>query len=307
MYHLRLGEPLLAGLVPRTGPAAGLQARKVWLGGRREADGDSLEFRVWLLERGLADDAFQQWVGDKLPAKPFFPLKSDQFGAKVIMLIRENPKSDGALVRITEEGRMKDDLVVFERDDFYLCGVHVGEADMRFLLRPGDSVTVQPTGLSERERKVKAKKFPKLAEFEFRPGSLLAYLGDSRPRGPNTRPEASVELRQFLEGKGMSVDEFAAMRGGQDELPCGEPEGKESSPAVPGTAPDMFPNFPMPMPMPMPMHMPMPGMQLPQDKAMGIISTLCTRAILCSGETDLRVAELLQTGEEVEQALRMAK
>jgi hypothetical protein len=40
---------------------------------------------------------------------------------------------------------------------------------------------------------------------------------------------------------------------------------------------------------------------------MGIISTLCTRAILCSGETDLRVAELLQTGEEVEQALRMAK
>jgi hypothetical protein len=37
--------------------------------------------------------------------------------------------------------------VLFERDDFYVGGVSVGSADLRFLVRPGDpiSVQVQPT------------------------------------------------------------------------------------------------------------------------------------------------------------------
>ena len=130
----------------------------------------------------------------------------------MIMLIRESPKGDGALVRVTKEGDMKDNLAVFERDDFYICGVHVGEADMRFLIRPGDSLTIQLKELSEREKKIKSKKYPKLDEFEFNHSCLLAYIGDSRPRGPNMKPGDSPELRQFLDGKGMSIHEFSQMK-----------------------------------------------------------------------------------------------
>ena len=117
---------------------------------------------------------------------------------KVIMLIRENPKGDGALVRIVKEGDMKDNLAVFERDDFYLCGVHVGEADMRFLIRPGDNVNIQIKELTEREKKTRCKKYPKLEEFEFNYTCLLAFTGDIRPRGPNVRPGESQQLKMFL-------------------------------------------------------------------------------------------------------------
>ena len=269
MYHLRLSEPMLVALLPKSNT---LTARKVWMGTNKEEAGkDNLEYRAWLMERGLNEETFLQWVNDKLPPKPFFPLKAELFEAKVIMLIRENPKGDGALVRITTEGDMKDDLVVFERDDFYLCGVHVGEADMRFLLRPGDTVHVNPIELSERERKARVKKFPKLSEFDFRHGSLLAYLGDSRPRGPNVQPEASVELREFLDVKGMSVKEFASMRGGQDESQDGvvdESDSKEATP-VPdasvgqATIPFPPPQFPLPGPFPWAMGMPPPMGMVP--------------------------------------------
>ena len=268
MFHLRLGEPMLVALLPKSNT---LTARKVWMGANKaEAGKDNLEYRAWILERSLDEETFLQWVTDKLPPKPFFPLKAEQFEAKVIMLIRENPKGDGALVRITTEGDMKDDLVVFERDDFYLCGVHVGEADMRFLLRPGDTVHVNPVELSERERKARVKKFPKLSEFEFRHGSLLAYLGDSRPRGPNVQPEASVELREFLDVKGMTVKEFASMRGGQDEVQdaVDESDSKESTPvpdATAGQASITFPppQFPPPGPFPWAMGLPPPMGMVP--------------------------------------------
>ena len=276
MYHLRIGEPMLVALSPNPAGTGGTNlARKVWLGSNKaEAGKDNLEQRAWLMERSLNEEAFLQWVNDKLPPKPFFPLKVEQYEAKVIMLIRENPKGDGALVRITTEGDMKDDLVVFERDDFYLCGVHVGEADMRFLLRPGDTVHVNPVELSERERKARVKKFPKLSEFEFRHGSLLAYLGDSRPRGPNIQPEASVELREFLDSKGMNVQEFSNMRGGQDDVQETDPGSKETTPlsdtssdqatTIPFPPPQFPGSFPPPwaMPMPPPMGI-MPPMMMP--------------------------------------------
>ena len=38
---------------------------------------------------------------------------------------------------------MQDSIVLFERDDFYVSGVSVGGADLRFLVRPGDPITVQ--------------------------------------------------------------------------------------------------------------------------------------------------------------------
>ena len=85
-------------------------------------------------------------------------------------------------------------------------------------------VTIQPVLYSERERRTRVKRFPKLAEFEVRHGSLLAFLGDERPRGPNTRSEASVELRTFLDTKGITVPEFVAMRGGEEDTVVGEKE-----------------------------------------------------------------------------------
>ena len=51
-------------------------------------------------------------------------------------------KCEGGLVQI-KEGPWKDSLVLFEREDLYVCGVAVGETDLRMLLRPGDSVHIQ--------------------------------------------------------------------------------------------------------------------------------------------------------------------
>jgi hypothetical protein len=36
--------------------------------------------------------------------------------------------------------------VLFEREDFYVGGVSVGGADLRFLVRPGDPISVQVGG-----------------------------------------------------------------------------------------------------------------------------------------------------------------
>ena len=46
-------------------------------------------------------------------------------------------------MRITNEGSLKDRLVLFEREDMYVCGVSVGAADMRLLIRPGDKISLQ--------------------------------------------------------------------------------------------------------------------------------------------------------------------
>ncbi len=36
--------------------------------------------------------------------------------------------------------------MLFEREDFYVGGVSVGGADLRFLVRPGDPISVQVGG-----------------------------------------------------------------------------------------------------------------------------------------------------------------
>ena len=225
MYHLRSGDNFHVSVTVKEGvdvdeAEVPLLIKKAWLGVKCDTpviSADNLEFSAWLIQRNITEEQFLLWITDKLPPKPFFPLKSDVYEAKVIMLIRENPKGDGALVRIVKEGDMKDNLAVFERDDFYLCGVHVGEADMRFLIRPGDSVNIQVKELSEREKKARCKKYPKLEEFEFNYTCLLAYTGDIRPRGPNLKPGESHELKTFLDQKGMSVEEFEQMRNIADD------------------------------------------------------------------------------------------
>ena len=225
MYNLRSGDKFQVSITVKEGVVVDdvevpLLVKKAWLGIKSEKpvlSADDLEFAAWLIERNLSEEEFLQWITDKLQPKPFFPLKTEVYEAKVIMLIRENPKGDGALVRIVKEGEMKDNLAVFERDDFYLCGVHVGEADMRFLIRPGDTCSIQIRELSEREKKARCKKYPKLEEFEFNYTCLLAYTGEIRPRGPNMRPAESQELKMFLEQKGMSIQEFEEMRNITDD------------------------------------------------------------------------------------------
>ena len=236
MYNLRAGDKFIVQITLKVGAVEDMDVplivKKCWIGVKSSVPLVALqnvEFSAWLIERSLEEVEFLKWVGDLLPAKPFFPLKSEQFEAKVIMLIRESPKGDGALVRVTKEGDMKDNLAVFERDDFYICGVHVGEADMRFLIRPGDSLTIQLKELSEREKKVRIKKYPKLDEFEFNHSCLLAYIGDSRPRGPNMKPDDSPELRQFLDGKGMSIQEFKQMKESPEPDDVLPPSNKNSA------------------------------------------------------------------------------
>ena len=88
---------------------------------------------------------------------------------------------------------------------------------MRFLIKPGDTITVQIKEMSERERKARCKKFPKLDEFEFNQTCLLAFIGEERPRGPSAKPQDNLELRTFLDQKGMSIEEFEKMRNISEE------------------------------------------------------------------------------------------
>ena len=259
MYHLRSGDKFHVTVTIKEGVEdvedmeIPLLVKKAWLGVKSETPvlvSENLEFSAWLMERGLSEETFLQWISDKLPPKPYFPLKTELFEAKVIMLIRETPKGDGALVRIVKEGDMRDSLAVFERDDFYVCGVHVGEADLRFLIKPGDTVQVQVKELTEREKKNKCRKYPKLEEFEFNHTCLLAYTGHHRPRGPQLKPAESQELKTFLEQKGMSIEEFEQMRNivnndnnensEENIQPPGTDQVSSSSASLPTPAPSVF-------------------------------------------------------------------
>eukprot|EP00092_Neocalanus_flemingeri_P017268 GFUD01018672.1.p1 GENE.GFUD01018672.1~~GFUD01018672.1.p1 ORF type:complete len:1604 (+),score=493.83 GFUD01018672.1:83-4894(+) len=346
MYNLRAGDKFMVQVALKVGAAVEemdvpLIVKKCWLGVKSEVPlvaTMSVSFSAWLMERSLAEGEFLKWVGDLLPDKPFYPLKSEQFEAKVIMLIRENPKGDGALVRITKEGEMKDNLAVFERDDFYICGVFVGEADMRFLIRPGDSLTIQVKELTEREKKAKTKKYPKLDEFEFNHSCILAYIGDSRPRGPNMRPGDSPELRQFLDGKGMSIQEFSQMRDSPDPEDSTPPPQK-SPVQQPNMGPGLLPppmmnmnwlvnpppvggmSMPPMYPPPMLPHMgslpyPIPTSSAPPISStegkpnMEMItkcSTLVAKAVILGNDKDPKIGDLLKTEEDIEHGLFLAK
>ena len=316
MYNLRAGDRFEVSLTLKEGvdveeADVPLLVRKAWLGVKSELpvkSADNLDFAAWLIERNLSEEEFLLWLADKLPPKPFFPLKSELFEAKVIMLIRENPKGDGALVRITKEGAMKDNLAVFERDDFYLCGVHVGQADMRFLIKPGDLITVQIKEMSERERKSRCKKFPKLDEFEFNQTCLLAYIGEERPRGPSAKPQDNPELRTFLEQKGMSIEEFEKMRNISEE--------REISPGslnIPPTSnmssmtnmswllnpPLSLPILPHVIPPVMP-GVPTAAPTISQMEKITKCNKLVAKAILMDESKRNKISELLSTEEEIE-------
>ena len=239
LYHLQHGDKFIVTFALKEGSenAVPIIIKKAWLGTKREnpmKSAESVYFASWLIERKISEDGFLKWIQNELPARPYFPFKSEEFEGKVIMLIREKPTGDGGLVRITKDGDHKDSLAVFEREDFYLCGVQVGEADMRFLVRPGDSVQMQIKELSERDKKAKFKKYPKLEEFEIAHSCLLAYIGSERPTEPRLAPDESEELARLLEGKGMSVAEFARMRGGSTETDRGQEKPTDQS--VEGTA-----------------------------------------------------------------------
>ena len=312
MYHLRAGERFQVLVALKEGvdveeAQAPLLVKKAWLGERTETpikSADNLDFAAWLIERNITEEEFLLWLADKLPPKPFFPLKTELFEAKVVMLIRENPKGDGALVRIIKEGDMKDNLAVFERDDFYLCGVHVGEADMRFLIKPGDTITVQLKDMSERERKSRCKKFPKLEEFEFNHSCLLAYIGNDRPRGPLAKAGDNQELIAFLEQKGMSIQEFEEMRKVSEER-----EVTQSAAPAPGVTNNMSwlvnpPPVSLAVASPvliapaLPPVLPVPP-TASQIEKIAKCNQLVAKAILLE-ENKKKISELLSTEEEIQ-------
>ena len=40
-------------------------------------------------------------------------------------------------------GPLEETVVLFEKSDFYLCGVSVDNADLRMILRIGDTISMQ--------------------------------------------------------------------------------------------------------------------------------------------------------------------
>ena len=307
MYHLRAGDSFTVSVGLKEGvdveeAQVPLLVKKAWLGIKSEVpvkSADNLEFAAWLIERNITEEEFLLWLADKVPPKPFFPLKSELYEAKVVMLIRENPKGDGALVRIIKEGEMKDNLAVFERDDFYLCGVNVGEADMRFLVKPGDTVTVQLKDISERERKNRCKKFPKLDEFEFSQVCLLAYIGDERPRGPLAKPGDNPELRGFLEQKGMSIEEFERMRAVSEEREVEAPV-EMTTPSSMGWLVNPPPVSLSSLPPPSPALLPPFAPSASQMEKMAKCNQLVAKAILMEGGKRQKISDLLSTEEEIQ-------
>merc|ERR1719239_1725397 len=105
--------------------------------------------------------------------------------------------------------------------------------------------------MSERERKSRCKKFPKLDAFEFNQTCLMAYIGEERPRGPLAKPQDNLELRTFLDQKGMSIEEFEKMRNFSPE--------REITPPVTTSMPWLLnpalsvPSLPLPTPAMLPL------------------------------------------------------
>lgn len=320
LYHIRAGDSFICEVTPaqRDNQDVQLIIKKAWLGIKSEdpqTAADNAEFSAWLVDHCLDEEMFLQWVRDDLPPKPFFPLPSKTYEAVVVLLIRETTNTgDGALARITEEGSLKDSLVLFERDDFYVCGVHVGDADMRFLIRPGDGVSCQVQEVTGREKSKMINKYPKIEEYEFNHIGLLAYVGSKRPKSATLKPTDSMELHRFLDGKGLSVEEFGQMR----EIKNKESNSKESTPeqgSVEPNQPNVIntslipPNIAMMgmMPPRMSGYPAMMNTQTPNYDLVTKCSTLTAKAVLMGSPDNPNIGELVSSMEEIENALFLSK
>ena len=107
------------------------QVKKAYLGKAttKPAQIEDKAFGVWLVERSLDFSAFNKWLGDELLRKQYFPLASPVLQAEIVHFFRsESGEQQGGVLRVLSEGENKDLLVVFDREDFYIGGVHIGES-----------------------------------------------------------------------------------------------------------------------------------------------------------------------------------
>jgi hypothetical protein len=150
-------------------PEAPLQTvfvKSVWFGSRQAQPGNSGAFMAWRTDKGLTERDFYRWVKDQLPAKPFFPFISDVHSCRVVGFMREEGAGApvGLLLEVGVLVAHADDQVapgdeprsdtaadsdgnpayaILLRQDVYVCGVALLEADLRLFFRPNDVVLCQ--------------------------------------------------------------------------------------------------------------------------------------------------------------------
>jgi len=344
MYNLRPGDVFLVEATKKTITAVygtsndaqdvPLIIKNCWLGIQSEeaqTAAGNVEFSAWLADRDISEYEFKKWINDRLEPVPYFPLPTDAYKGEVVSLIRESPKCEGCVVRITDDGPFWDLLVLVEREELYVCGVSVGASDLRMLVRPGDVINVQVQFMSGKERQAKARNYPKLEDKEINHSALIAYLGKNRPRSSSLQPKDSSELFQFLEAFGITVQEFENMRtppteeestekgqaGGASSTSggTGAPSNTNSGayclpnilqiPPFSGTAMLTFcPNLPQPSDIP-----PMGVHELEQ---LARCSVVISRAIVVNmmkekAGTTINVGDIIESEDDVESAIKMGR
>jgi len=347
MYYLRPGDVFQVEAYRKTMTAVygnmndtqeiPLVINKCWLGTKSDipqTSTENVEFSSWLSDRDLSEFEFKKWINDRLPHKPFFPLQSETYEGTLVQLIREHPKCDGGIVKITSQGTLNGSLVLFEREDLYVCGVSAGAADLRMIARPGDTLHVQVQFMTSRERQSKGKKYPKIEEYEINHSALLAYLGNKRPRGPDQQPKDSLELRAFLDKLGLRLDEFEAMRVESDEASNSNSVAHSSSQPQGGvgniqlqtvTSPTNGCFLPSLLQLPpftgaaiqafcpaMPLPSAIPPMGVAELEQLSKCAVIISRALVVNmmrenNGTDINVGEIIETDEDVENAIRMGR
>ncbi|XP_040578732.1 uncharacterized protein [Lepeophtheirus salmonis] len=257
------------------------------------------DFRSWLKDREISFDDFTDWILGKTKVKPYFPFPSPCFTGIIEYIVKEESLfGDGGIVRITSEGAYRDKYVVFEKSDFYIGGVNVGHADLRILLRPKDRVYVQILEMSTADKKrykymTKDKDIPLCGQ--------LCFVGSIIPKDTYALPAESEELITYLNNIGLSIQEFTLMKNQGDESSKVEKEAKKPDVQKVESQSESI-NGPLALIKNLTAHLSMED----NNKVMFALS-LTIRALNISSITDTKANDLLQTAEDISNAVWLSK
>jgi len=218
-------------------------------------------------------------------------------------------------------------IAILMQDDFFVCGVTVGSADLRFLLRPDDIVSCQIQAITNADKRRLKKELSQMPELTVTHIAYLGYVGPKRPKQANLAPAYAPFIDKYLKTKGLTMEEFEAMRSPNVERAAGEVNGQFNQPP-PSTGgqgqfmspfsgppvgfmgprgPFMGPRGPMMGFGGPPVGFGPPGSFGPPGPPVNMASVIATRAVNLLSPEDPKVRTFFQFPQEIEIAAKITK
>ena len=141
----------------------------------------------------------------------------------------------------SEKQKEDGEIAILNREDFYVCGVGVGCADLRLLLKINDAVICQIRPVHQNDKKPMGNNFAQLQNRSVTQVVFMGFVGPHCPKESNLAPTSSPHLAKFLRNRGLSMPEFVSMR--NPPLENTEPsqhDGTQQLPLNLGGAPGPF-------------------------------------------------------------------